>query len=115
MNRIETFETALRTNNLNGLNATVLRAYRNALKNENDLIDFESFNDSDIEKITACLKENGIEAITISSTDSNLLASLAAFEANGYKAEGLTQVNKPADDWRSTGFDKAPAMKLHLN
>lgn len=115
MKRIETFETALRTNNMNGLNATVLRAYRKALKNENDLIDFECFNDSEIEKITDCLKENGIEEITISSTDSNLLASLAAFEANGYKAEALTQVNKPADDWRSTGFEKAAAMKLHLN
>lgn len=115
MKRIETFETALRTNNLNGLNTTVLRAYRNALKNENDLIDFDSFNDSDIENITECLRENGIEAITISSTDSNLLASLMVFDACGYKADGLTQVNKPSEDWRSTGFDKAPTMKLHLN
>lgn len=114
MKNIKAFDEALEQNSTNGLNPTVIRAYRKAHSNENDLIDFEDFNNEDIEKITDCLKANGIEEITISSTWSGLLEALTAFEACGYRTNGMTQVNKPAFGWMSEGFEKAPAMKLRL-
>lgn len=117
MKKIELFEKAIREKAASlkdyGINGTAFWAYRNSIESENEYIDFDDVIwDYDIKPITDCFKENEIDEFTISSTFSSLIPTLAAFEAEGYKMAGLTEVNARYMDWGTGKRARIPAIKM---
>lgn len=117
MKKITAFENAI-TNRVKdiraeGINPTAFWAYRNSCRCENDLIDFnEVIWDEDIEAIAETLHKNGITEFTISSTFSGLIATLAAFDKQGFKMAGITEVNANYTDWMTNERAKVPAIRM---
>ena len=60
------------------------------------------------------LKENGISEFTISSTFSSLIETLAAFEKEGIRMAGLTEVNATYSDWKTGKKARIPAIRMTL-
>ncbi len=54
--------------------------------------------DKDIPAIVAGFKAEGISEFTISDDPCGMLRTLAVFEANGAKVQGLTTVKSPAEE-----------------
>ena len=65
-------------------------------------------------EIVKALKENGICKFTISSTFSSLIETLAAFEKEGIRMAGLTEVNATYSDWKTGKKAKIPAIRMTL-
>ena len=117
MKKITTFENAIanRVKDIRavGINATAFWAYRRSQDNGNDRIDFsEVIWDEDVAPIAETFKQEGIDEFTISSTFSSLIATLAAFEKNGYRMDGLTEVNANYTDWNTNERARIPAIRL---
>ena len=117
MKRIETFENAI-TNQCKdlikaGIEPTVFWAYRNAMRNGNEHLDFSDVIwDEDIQAIADALAENGITEFTISSTFSGLIKTLVEFEKRGFKIAATTEVNATYKDWQTGEFAKIPALLM---
>ena len=118
MKKIEIFERAIKEGGSlkdYGINATVFAAYRNLEYTENEDIDFaDTIWDHDIAEITETLRENGIKEFTISSTFSGLIETLAAFEKEGIKMAGLTEVNAGYTDFMTGEKARIPAIRMTL-
>ncbi len=118
MKKIEIFERAMNEGgNLKdyGINSTMFAAYRDCLETGNEHIDFNGVIwDYDIPEIVKALKENGISEFTISSTFSSLIETLAAFEKEGIKMAGLTEVNATYTDWKTGEKARIPAIRMTL-
>ena len=117
MKKITTFENAIANRvkdiRAEGINATAFWAYRRSQDNGNDRIDFsEVIWDEDVAPIAETFKQEGIDEFTISSTFSSLIATLAAFEKNGYRMDGLTEVNANYTDWQTNERARIPAIRL---
>lgn len=117
MKKIELFERAIaeQIGSLKdyGINGTAFWAYRKSIEAENTLIDFsEVIWDQDVKPIAETFKEEGIDEFTISSTFSSLIATLAAFEKNGYRMDGLTEVNANYTDWQTNQRARVPAIRM---
>lgn len=96
-----------------GINQTLFWAYNHSKEAGNELIDFdEVIWDYDIPAITACLREEGITEFTISSTFSSLIETLAAFEKEGIKMDGLTTTKARHTDWQTGEHKILPAIKM---
>lgn len=68
-------------------------AYWNSQLNCQSLLDFSgTICDKDIKAITGSLRKLGIKEFTISSTACGIIKTLALFEAEGAKVQGLTSV-----------------------
>ena len=98
MKKITAFENAIANQvkdvRADGINATAFYAYCNSIKAGNDLIDFsEVIWDDDVEPIAETFRQNDITEFTISSTMSSLISIIAAFEKQGFKMAGITEVN----------------------
>ena len=90
-------------------------AYRDCQDTGNDNIDFNGVIwDYDIPEIVKALKENGISEFTISSTFSSLIETLAAFEKEGIRMAGLTEVNATYSDWKTGKKARIPAIRMTL-
>jgi len=117
MKTITTFENAI-TNRISdlsaeGINPTAFWAYRKSCEAGNDMIDFgEVIWQTDVAGIAETFKREGITEFTISSTFSNLIDTLAAFEAYGFKMAGLTTVKAVYKDWQ-TG-EQAKLNAIHM-
>lgn len=117
MKKIAAFENAI-TNRVKdiraeGINTTAFWAYRRSMESGNELIDFsEVIWDEDVEPIAETFKREGIEEFTISSTFSGLIATLAAFDKNGFKVVGITEVNATYTDWLTNERARVPAIRL---
>lgn len=117
MKKIDLFERAIaeQADSLEdyGINSTLFAAYRRSTAAGNELIDFDgAIWEREIEGLAKALRENDISEFTISSTYSSLIETLAAFEKQGFKMAGLTQVNDLLTD-RNTGEHKLiPAIKM---
>lgn len=116
MMKIEAFEQIIE-NNIDprdkGINPTVVYAYRDSLRAENDLIDFhEVIWDKEIEAITETFKSLGVKEFTISSTFSSLIATLAEFQKHGFTMAGLTEVNATYRSVFTNEREKLPAIKM---
>lgn len=74
---------------------------------ENEVIDFNDFFDSDIEGIARDLKANGIHAFTISQQAARLLDKVDAFTKHGAKLEGFTKIHDGCGG-------KMPALKMSI-
>ena len=117
MKKIAAFENAIANQvkdlRAEGINPTAFWAYRNSCHCGNDLIDFnEVIWDEDIEAIAATLDANGITEFTISSTFSGLIATLAAFDKQGFKMAGITEVNANYTDWMTNERARVPAILM---
>ena len=118
MKKIEIFEKAMNEGGSlkdYGINSTLFAAYRDCQESGNDLIDFnEVIWDYDIKEIADCLRAEGITEFTISSTFSSLIETLAAFEKEGIRMAGLTEVNATYSDWRTGKKARIPAIRMTL-
>ena len=117
MKKITTYENAIANQvediRTEGINPTAFWAYRRSQKNGNDLIDFnEVIWDADVEHIAETFKKEGIDEFTISSTFSGLIATLAAFEKNGYRMDGITEVNADYTDLITGERVRIPAIRM---
>lgn len=116
MKNIEIFEKTIQDGgNLQerGINATLYWAYRNTQDSGNDLINFdEVIWDNDIQPICNTLKENNITEFTISSTFSSLIATLAQFDAQGFKMDGIVRVKSRHANWSTGERELIPAIKM---
>ena len=117
MTKITLFERAIeeKANSLKdwGINYTAFWAYRKSIDAENDLIDFsEVIWDEDVEAIAETFRQNGIAEFTISSTFSSLISTLAAFDKQGFKMAGITEVNANYTDWMTNERAKVPAIRM---
>ena len=118
MKKIEIFEKAMNEGGKlkeYGINSTLFAAYRDCQETGNEYIDFNDVIwDHDIPEIVKTLKENGISKFTISSTFSSLIETLAAFEKEGIRMEGLTEVNARYTDWKTGEKKRIPAIRMIL-
>ncbi len=118
MKKIEIFERAMNEGGSlkdYGINSTLFVAYRRWLETGNEYIDFnEVIWDYDIPEIIKFLKENGISEFTISSTFSSLIETLVAFDKEGIKMAGLTEVNATYTDWKTGERARIPAIRMTL-
>lgn len=117
MKKIDIFERAIaeQAGNLKdyGINGTAFWAYRKSIDAGNNLIDFsEVIWDTDIESIVETFKQNYITEFTISSTFSNIISTLAAFEKHGFKMAGITEVNANYTDWQTGERARIPAIRM---
>lgn len=118
MKKIKLYEEAL-ANRKNpeemGINPSLLLAYRDARESGNELIDFnEVIWEEDIEGIVNVLKANNFEAFTISSTFSSLTKAIAAFEEQGCKLAGMTEVKSRFKDWQTGEYEMLPAFLIKV-
>ena len=118
MKHIKLFEEALANSKdpkEMGINPSLLWAYRDARESGNELIDFnEVIWEKDIEEILKGLKENNFDAFTISSTFSGLSQTIAAFEEQGCKLAGMTEVNSRFKDWQTGEPETLPAFLIEV-
>lgn len=118
MKKIEIFEKAMNEGGRlkdYGINSTLFAVYRDCQETGNDNIDFNGVIwDYDIPEIVKALKENGISEFTISSTFSSLIETLAAFEKEGIRMAGLTEVNATYSDWKTGKKARIPAIRMTL-
>ncbi len=119
MKKIELYERAIaeKANSLAdyGINRTMFWAYRSSIEAGNDSINFdEVIWDEDIPAIAKAMRENEISEFTISSTFSSLIESLAAFEREGIRMDGLTEVNARYTDWQTGEKKRIPAIRLRV-
>lgn len=117
MRKIEKFENAIKNGatglRAEGINPTAFWAYRDSIKADNDLINFHDVIwENDVAAIAATLNENGITEFTISCTFSGLIATLADFEKNGFRMDGLVEVNATYNDWNTGKPAKVPAIRM---
>lgn len=96
-----------------GINATLYWAYRNSKDAGNDLINFdEVIWDNDVHPICDTLKENEITEFTISSPFSSLIATLAQFDEQGFKMDGIVRVKSRHANWFTGERELIPAIKM---
>ena len=118
MKEIKAFEEAKATGanfKESGINSTMYWAYERSKEAGNDTIDFsEVIWDYDIEPIVKACRTYGIDHITISSTFSGLIATLAEFEKHGCKMDGLTKVKTRYSDWQTGEKQILPAILVRI-
>ena len=118
MKKIEIFERAMNEGESlkdYGINTTLFAAYRNLEYTGNENLDFaDVIWDYDVAEISKILKENGIKEFTISSTFSSLIERLVAFEKEGIKMAGLTEVNASYTDFKTGERARIPAIRMAL-
>ncbi|MDO4503834.1 MAG: hypothetical protein Q4B84_01635 [Clostridia bacterium] len=98
------------------VNYNLYRSYLIAKESENDYIDFNDVIwDNEIEHIVSDCRTYGIDYITISSTSSSMVETLAKFEKCGCKMVGLTKVTSHYTDFMTGEKKIVPAFKVKIN
>lgn len=98
------------------INYNLYRSYFNAKEAENDYIDFNDVIwDNEVEHIVSDCKTYGIDYITISSTSSGLVETLAKFEELGCKMIGLVKIKSRYTDFMTGEKRIVPAVKMKIN
>ena len=120
MKTIELFEKAMTEGNeffkANNINPTLFTAYRQQKDSGNEMLDFsEVIWTQDIEPISDFFKAQGITEFTISSTFSSLIETLTAFEKQGFRMDGLTEVKANCTDFITGEKQIIPAIRMKLN
>lgn len=96
-------------------NTTIRGAIERNKITKNSTIDFcEVIWDYDIEPIINFCKTEEIPHITISSTFSSLITTLAAFEKQGCEIGGLTEVSSENKDWETGSLKRVPAIIVKI-
>ena len=98
-----------------GINHTFYWAYQTSLEAQNETIDFSDVIwEKDIEEIIKNCNEFEIKSITISSTFSGLIDTLATFEELGCKVLGLTKIKSRFIDYRTQEPEIKNAFKIQI-
>lgn len=102
-------------NEKGGAYARIYRDYKTSRDKGNDLIDLRDVIwDKDVERLIACMRENGIARFTFSSTWSSAVETAWLFKENGCELEGLIQVNGDKSFFKDDEYDKAPAYLFSI-
>ena len=104
MKTIQTYEQAIENAKkgiqTDGINKTMFCAYRNSREKGSEFLDFDDVIwETDIPELIEACKQEGLEAITISSNFSGLLETLATFEESGCRLAGLTKVPERCESY----------------
>ena len=93
----------------------IYREYKNSRDKENDHLDLNDVIwDRDVESLITCIRENGIERFTFSSSWSSAIETAWLFQENGCKLESLIQSNGDEDTWNEGQYKKAPAYLFSI-
>jgi hypothetical protein len=94
---------------------TIWRAYEHSKETENEVLNFDDIIwDRDVEALTACMRENGIEAFTYSCRATDAVETLWLFKQAGCTIGEMVEVNLRKDFW-GKGYEKGHAFKMNLN
>ncbi len=94
----------------------IYREYVTARNRGNDLLDLnDTIWDRQVEGLVACMKENGIDRFTFSSTWSDSVGTAWLFKENGCRLEGLVQINGMKDSFRDNEYKRVPAYLFSLS
>lgn len=120
MKTIELFEKAMTEGNEffkeHNINPMLFTAYRQQKDSGNEMLDFsEVIWTQDIEPISDFFKAQDITEFTISSTFSSLIETLSAFEKQGFRMNGLTEVKANYTDFITGEKKIIPAIRMKLN
>lgn len=86
----------------------IYREYETSRDSGNDYLDIsEAVWDKDVESLIKCLRDNGIEHFTFSSTLSSAVETAWLFQQNGCTLEGLIEINSRFTKWNSDEHEKA--------
>lgn len=86
----------------------IYREYETSRDSGNDYLDIsEAVRDKDVESLITCLRDNGIEHFTFSSTWSSAVETAWLFQQNGCTLEGLIEINSHFTKWDSDEHEKA--------
>lgn len=97
------------------LNSTLFYAYEKAKKTGNRYIDFNDIIwEQDIEAIVTECKKAGLDYITISSTQSGIMETLAMFQQLGCKVGTMMQVKSSYIDFMTGETKDIPAIAVKL-
>ena len=95
--------------------ARLYSEYREAMERGNDYIDLHDVIwDKDVPDLIACMRENGVERFTFSSTWSSAVETAWLFQENGCMLEGLIQINGDRNVFRDREFKKIPAYLFRV-
>ncbi len=93
----------------------IYREYSDSRKKGNDLLDLnDTIWDRQVEGLVACMRENGIERFTFSSTWSDSVGTAWLFQENGCRLEGLIQINGMQNSFRENEYKKVPAYLFSI-
>ncbi len=93
----------------------IYREYTASRKKGNDLLDLnDAIEDGQVESLVACMRENGVERFTFSSTWSGAVGTAWLFQESGCRLEGLVQINSKRGGIHSEGVKKAPAYLFRI-
>ena len=82
----------------------------------NEYIDLnDTIRDEAVEGLVACMKENGIEHFTFSSTWSSAVETAWLFQKAGCRLEGLIEINSQHKAFMSDEYEKAHGYLFKLN
>ena len=86
----------------------IYREYENSRDSGNEHLDIsEVVWDKDVESLIPCLRENGIERFTFSSTRSSAVETAWKFQPHDCKLEVLIEINSHYTKWDSDEHEKA--------
>ena len=92
---------------------TAYRLYADAQRRGNALIDI-SEPATDAADLIDLLRENGIEAFTFSSTWSSAVETAWAFQQNGCRLDGMTEINGTCRNSFTGDFDRVHAFIFRI-
>jgi hypothetical protein len=93
----------------------IWRAYEHSRENENEILNFDDIIwDRDVEALTACMKENGIEEFTYSCRATDAVETLWLFKEAGCTIGEMVEVNLRKDLWGKT-YEKGHAFRMSID
>ena len=93
---------------LGGTACRIWREYEISRDSGNAILDINDVVwDKDVESLISCMRENGIERFTFSSTWSSAVETAWLFQMNGCKLEGLVEINSRHKAILSDEYEKA--------
>ncbi len=93
----------------------IYREYAVARKNGNSLLDLsDTIWDKEVEDLVACLKENGIEKFTFSSTWSSAVETAWLFKKNGCRLEDLVEISGREHPFKENERETLPAYLFSI-
>ena len=93
----------------------IMRAYEKSRDNENEILNFDDVIwDEEVEALTACMKENGINAFTYSCRATDAVETLWLFKQAGCTIGEMVEVNL-RKDFYGKDYEKGHAFRMTLN
>ena len=93
----------------------IMRAYEKSRDNENEILNFDDVIwDEEVEALTACMKENGINAFTYSCRATDAVETLWLFRQAGCTIGEMVEVNL-RKDFYGKDYEKGHAFRMTLN